>query len=119
MGENKRVKRLHVRLSERDAYMLEYVSIHMNMSESEIFRRSLRNVYSAEKYGYTDYVPEVETPAFKDHRKKDFNVRIYEEELNMVQDICEKTGKTYSDVFRDGLTMLYSLVLYTQNDDKM
>lgn len=119
MKENKRIKRLHVRLSERDAYMLEYVSIHMKMSESEIFRRSLRNVYSAEKYGYTDYVPEVETPAFKDHKRKDFNVRICEEESNMIREVCEKTGKTCREIFRDGLAMLYSLVLYTQKDDEM
>ena len=56
MGEkgNKRIKRLCIRLSERDAYMLDYVSTRMKRPKSEIVRRALRNVCVAENYGYTD-----------------------------------------------------------------
>ena len=111
MGENgnKRVKRLCIRLSERDAYMLDYVSTRMKRPKSEIVRRALRNVCVAENYGYTDYVPNVEIPVFNDYGKSDINVRISAEELSMIREVCEKTGKTCSDVFRNGLTMLYNL----------
>lgn len=109
MEENKRVKRLCIRLSECDAYMLDYVSTRMKRPKSEIVRRALRNVCIAEKYDYTDYVPNVEIPVFNDYDKSDITVRISAEELSMVREVCEKTGKTCSDVFRNGLTMLYNL----------
>lgn len=109
MNENKQVKRLCIRLSERDAYMLDYVSTRMKRPKSEIVRRALRNVCIAEKYGYTDYVPNVEIPVFNDYNKGNINIRIDNEELSIVREVCERTEKTCSDIFRDGLAMLYNL----------
>lgn len=46
-------------------------------------------------------------PYSKDPRKKHCMIRINDEEENMLNECCKKTGLGYADIFRTGLKYLH------------
>lgn len=100
-----KTKRLHIRIGETEKQMLDYVTASMRKTKSDVFRKSVNNVYLASKNGFDDCIPD--TNYWDEKKCCDLNVRLTETDLGILNEARTLTGKSYSDVFRDGLMMLY------------
>ncbi len=46
-----------------------------------------------------------------------YGLRLTEDEIRMLEEVCESTGESKSDIIRRGLTMIYNLNKYKLSED--